>query len=89
MDRYAKSDLQAHTTYNSETKEETWTQILFYSENEGPNAPLLCYEVDKMGCTKIEGQFQGKDDAGLDIYSYIVHFEDGDEREIITTFSVR
>lgn len=83
------SNLQAHTTYNAETKEETWTQILFNANSKFPNHPLLCYEVGKLGCAKIEGVFHGKDSAGLDVYSYIVHFEDGDKKEIIDTFAVR
>ena len=79
---------QEHTTYNAETKEETWTQILFAAGEQ--NDPLSCYEVGKMGCTKITGKFWDKDAAGLDMYSYVVHFADGTQREIIDdTFAVQ
>lgn len=73
--------------YDAETKEETWSQILFAAA--GQNDPLSCYEVGKMGCTKITGKFWGKDSGGLETYSYIVHFSDGTQREIVDdTFAV-
>jgi hypothetical protein len=69
-----------------ETQEETWTRILFDADKL--YAPISCYEVGKMGCTKIVGKFHGKDSAGLDMYRYIVHFDNGKSTEIVNTFSV-
>lgn len=43
-----------------------------------------------MGCVDITEKFWGKDEGGLDMYSYVVHFADGTQREIIDdTFAVR
>ena len=72
----------------AEASQETWTQILFAPQ--GQNDPLSCYEVGKMGCVDITEKFWGKDEGGLDMYSYVVHFADGTQREIIDdTFAVR
>lgn len=63
-----------------------FTRIVF-----GPremNEPFSCYEVGKMGCSKIEEKYSGIDKSGLDVYSYIVHFEDGTTKEIVDTLSV-
>jgi hypothetical protein len=73
-------------TCDSETKEETWTRILF---NAGKlNEPVSCYEVGIMGCTKIEGKYHGTTRGGLEIYSYIVYFQNGKQKEITNTLSV-
>jgi len=75
-----------HTTYNEETKEETWTRILF---NIGKlYEPVSCYEVGKMSCSKIEEKYHCQDEGGSHQYSYIVHFENGTTKKIVDTFLV-
>jgi hypothetical protein len=71
-------------------KKESFT--LFSSIVFGPrkiNEPFSCYEVGTMGCSKIEEKYCGQDEGGLDMYSYIVHFEDGTTKEIVDTFSLK
>lgn len=49
------------------------------------NESLECYKIGHMGCNRITPNLLGCDEAGLDIYSYTVGFEDGTSKEITNT----